>query len=135
MPSEAELVDLGSFINEKAVEWVILTPTVLRTLDANSPQMATVKTIVSCGERVNSTSVNDWAPSCRFINEYGPSEVSGRCMVQELPAFSSFPQSIGKSVDCAAWIVSLETPTNLAPIRTSKETNFVDYVSSESHKI
>ncbi|KAF4826490.1 Nonribosomal peptide synthetase fmqA [Colletotrichum tropicale] len=121
MPSEAERADLGSFIYEKAVEWVILTPTVLRTLDAHSPQMATVKTIVSCGERVDLTTVNDWAPSCRFVNEYGPSEVSGRCMLQELTAFSPFPQSIGKPVDCAAWIVSLETPTKLAPIGTIGE--------------
>ncbi|CAI0651029.1 unnamed protein product [Colletotrichum noveboracense] len=121
MPSEAERADLGSFIYEKAVEWVILTPTVLRTLDAHSPQMATVKTIMSCGERVDLNTVNDWAPSCRFVNEYGPSEVSGRCILQELTAFSPFPQSIGKPVDCAAWIVSLETPMKLAPIGTIGE--------------
>ncbi|TQN65781.1 Nonribosomal peptide synthetase easA [Colletotrichum shisoi] len=122
MPSEAQRADLESFIRDEAVEWAILTPTVLRTLDAHAPQVATVRTVVSCGEPVDVSAVRDWSssssssPSRRFINEYGPCEVSGRCTLTELTAHSPFPESIGKPVDCAVWIVSLQDPTQLAPI-------------------
>ncbi|CCF36608.1 polyketide synthase [Colletotrichum higginsianum] len=85
MPSEAQRADLESFIHDKAVEWVILTPTVLRTLDAHAPEVATVRTVVSCGEPVDLSA------------------------------------SVGKPVDCAVWIVSLQDPTQLAPIGTIGE--------------
>ncbi|KAK6224492.1 nonribosomal peptide [Colletotrichum tabaci] len=118
MPSEAQRADLESFIHDKAVEWIILTPTVLRTLDAHAPQLATVRTVVSCGEPVDLSAVRDWSssPSRRFINEYGPCEVSGRCTLTELTTHSPFLESVGKPVDCAVWIVSLQDPTQLAPI-------------------
>ncbi|KAL0938514.1 nonribosomal peptide [Colletotrichum truncatum] len=121
IPSESQRADLESFIDEKAVEWAILTPTVIRTLDAHSPQVATLKTIVSCGEPVDKFAVRHWSPSHRFINEYGPCEVSGRCTLTELAPDSPFPESIGKPVDCAVWIVSLQDPSKLAPIGTPGE--------------
>lgn len=115
VPTEDERrTALAGFMRKKSVDWAILTPTVMRTISPD--EVPGLKTITSCGEPVDPAMVKLWSPTRRFINEYGPCEVSGRCLMTELTTESPYSGSIGTVVDCAVWIVSLEDPTRLAPI-------------------
>ena len=64
--------ELGAFIRRHEVSFALFPPTMLRMLDPQD--VPSLRTVVSGGERCPDEVCATWAPACRFINGYGPTE-------------------------------------------------------------
>ncbi len=96
-PQEALLPgpDLARLLREQEINGVLLSPTALA---ATSPEMLpSLKTIVSGGEACTEELVNKWAPGRRFVNAYGPTEITVCVTTCDCYALAGQP-SIGKSI-------------------------------------
>ncbi|TVY27745.1 Nonribosomal peptide synthetase [Lachnellula hyalina] len=101
---EARESSLAKFITFSRVNWAWFTPTVLRTLSPE--ELPSLQSMISAGEPIGADS-RDW----------GPCEASVLSSVAELTPESRDPESIGKPVSCAMWIVKYSGNTNeLVPI-------------------
>ncbi len=66
--------ELAQLIRDERVEAATLPPSVLAMLDPAEVPM--LRTVVSAGEACPAEIVDRWAPGRRFINAYGPTEVT-----------------------------------------------------------
>ncbi|KAI6086425.1 putative aminoadipate-semialdehyde dehydrogenase [Hypoxylon rubiginosum] len=111
---EACISSLPGFIESAGVNSAILPPGVLRDLSPN--QVPSLRTLVSIGEPVYPGASQDWGAALRFFNCWGACEASMLNAVSELTPSSLYPESIGKPIGCAIWIVNPRNIHELIPI-------------------
>lgn len=115
IPSEeARESSLAGFIESSKVNWAWLTPTVLRTISPDD--VPGLQSLLSIGEPVGSEASKTWGRALRLFNGWGPCEASILSTVAELTPASRYPESIGRPVGCAIWIVSPGNTNELVPI-------------------
>ncbi|TVY36052.1 Nonribosomal peptide synthetase [Lachnellula subtilissima] len=111
---EARESSLAKFITSSKVNWAWFTPTVLRTLSPE--ELPSLQSMISAGEPIGADFARLGA-GCSASSMWGPCEASILSSVAELTPESRDPESIGKPVSCAMWIVKYAGSTNeLAPI-------------------
>ncbi|THW31618.1 nonribosomal peptide synthase SidD [Aureobasidium pullulans] len=113
IPSESDRVDnLATFIRDNEVDWAILTPSVVSTLEPQA--VSTLKTLNLTGECPVQSNIDTWAHKLNLINAYGSSEAS-TCALAPLSR-DARPNWIGKLVGVRSWIVQAENHHQLVPV-------------------
>ena len=117
--STVRLQNLSTFMNEAAVNFAMLTPSLVRTLQPSSlPHLSTLMLI---GEAPTADLIEIWKTHGRLLNGYGPTE----CIVlsnvhqfsdKESTTALKSPTVIGKNLHGSGWIVEPDNPNSLAPI-------------------
>ncbi|RAL08711.1 acetyl-CoA synthetase-like protein [Aspergillus homomorphus CBS 101889] len=105
--------ELAAFINKQQVNWASITPSAIRILDPND--VPTLRTLVLCGEPMNTSLVARWADRLHLINAYGPSEATTVSSMATVTR-SSMPMNIGKGSGSALWIVDPANHDRLVPV-------------------
>ncbi|KAF2168969.1 hypothetical protein M409DRAFT_20982 [Zasmidium cellare ATCC 36951] len=115
VPSDEDrLACLVTFMREKAATWAALTPTVSHGID---PLLVPgLETLVSVGEPIGRSIVQQWSEHVRLYNGYGPCEACILSTIAEVNGDSRFPESIGFPISCAVWLVRKENIDELVPI-------------------
>ncbi|KAI0133898.1 hypothetical protein BJ170DRAFT_574622, partial [Xylariales sp. AK1849] len=115
VPSEeARESFIAGFIQSQGVNCAIFTPTVLRMI---TPQEApSLKTLMSIGEPVDLESMKIWSGHARFFNAWGPSETACVSAMAELTPTSPYPESIGKPLASAIWLVDEKNVEKLVAV-------------------
>ncbi|KAK4062821.1 uncharacterized protein Triagg1_9691 [Trichoderma aggressivum f. europaeum] len=104
--------DLVGFINDKAVDYAIITPSLARTIQPSS--VPTLKTLVLAGEAMMPDDIKTWANKLALVNGYGPSECAVCCSSNLNVTLATIPTNIGKSIStCRCWIVHPDDPEQL----------------------
>ncbi|KAF5543764.1 non-ribosomal peptide synthetase [Fusarium phyllophilum] len=73
-PTDVLLSDIAGCINRMDVRQAIITPTVAKLL--NPADVPRFETLIVGGEPLTSDVVKTWAPHCKILNVYGPTETS-----------------------------------------------------------
>ncbi|EHK39853.1 non-ribosomal peptide synthetase, partial [Trichoderma atroviride IMI 206040] len=120
VPSEeARLNRLTEFICEVGVNWAILTPSFLRTLQpADVPGL---ELLLVGGEAVPRDILDSWFGKVRLVLGWGPSETCVYSTLYECISVNDSPSTIGKPVGASCWIVDPEDHSSLAPVGTIGE--------------
>ena len=116
VPSESDRSDLIKAFNDTQANWVLLTPSVARLLQANSSLVPSLKTLVLGGEKVSAEDWNRWSGTgIQTMNAYGPSEC---CVVATSYAGEGEynPGTIGTSISSVSWVVDPTNHDRLAPL-------------------
>jgi amino acid adenylation domain-containing protein len=94
---EALMPGMGliEFLREKAIEVAKMPPSVLAVLPQE--ELPALKTLVSAGEACTVEIVNRWGSGRRFVNVYGPTEVTVCCSLAVCRAMAS-GLTIGKPI-------------------------------------
>lgn len=116
IPSEeSRLNDLSGAINDLQVNWVGMTPTLVRTLTPKN--VPTLKTLATWGEVTSDDIIETWADEVELFNLYGPSENSVGAAVHLISKGIRDPSHLGKPIRAVnAWIVRIDHRERLAPI-------------------
>ncbi|KAL4798424.1 hypothetical protein BDV19DRAFT_386311 [Aspergillus venezuelensis] len=115
IPSESDRRHaLGRAIADLGANWLHLTPSVLRTLPADS--IPTVRGCLLLGESPLVEDMTTWSSKLQFFQAYGPSEASVMCTLTGQLKDNSDPRVIGKPLGCTGWVVDSDDHDRLAPI-------------------
>ncbi|KAK2616710.1 hypothetical protein QQS21_000322 [Conoideocrella luteorostrata] len=116
VPSDEDRMNnVPGFIKQLDVNWAMLTPTFVRTLDPKS--IPGVRTLVLIGEAVDKDCLDTWLGRVRLFNGYGPTETTVICVARQFPENSQTdPTNIGKPVGCRAWVVNPANHNSLSAI-------------------
>jgi amino acid adenylation domain-containing protein len=85
---------LRRFLIAHDVEWGLLTPTMLSTLDPDG--LPRWHTVFAGGEPLTADFAAKWAPGRRFVNVYGPTETTVSVVTAEITAGHTDPLPIGR---------------------------------------
>ncbi|KAI1181191.1 non-ribosomal peptide synthetase [Nemania sp. FL0916] len=115
IPSDSDRMNnVPDFINRSEVNWALLTPSFIGTIQPES--VPGLETLVLVGEPMSASMRDTWAPRLRLLNGYGQSESSTIASVTKINPVSSEPNSIGRAVGARFWVVSPDDPDRLAPV-------------------
>ncbi|POR32431.1 Nonribosomal peptide synthetase [Tolypocladium paradoxum] len=113
IPSEEQRInDLAGSINRFQANTITLSTSVSRLIDPAS--VPSLTTVCLGGEAVLPTDLERWAAGVRLVAGYGPTEACIIAVGGDL-ALSTPSNSIGKPVECRAWVVNPIKGTELAP--------------------
>lgn len=117
VPNETERTDgLAAYIEKSSVNWLFLTPTVLRLIPVERIGDRGL-TIVTIGEPLGWDLVERWHNKALLINSYGPTETCVACTAQTVrSADETSVNAIGKPFGCRAWVVAPDNHDLLSPI-------------------
>jgi 3-oxoacyl-[acyl-carrier-protein] synthase III len=87
---------LWEFLRDQSVTCVTLPPSILAMLPAEP--LPALRTLVVAGEACSQELVRTWQPGRRFINAYGPTEVTVCATLGECSSTRSGPPTIGKPI-------------------------------------
>ncbi|KAM0559978.1 hypothetical protein ACHAPJ_003932 [Fusarium lateritium] len=120
IPSEDERKSsLVQIINSRRIDYLWLTPTVIRTI---SPEdIPGVKVLFSVGEAIAPDAASIWGGSLHLLNGWGPCESSLISAITDVTPNSPYPESIGYPFNCLLWIVNPRNMDELVPIGTTGE--------------
>lgn len=120
VPSESDRMnDPASAIRKLKVNWSLLTPSVLGTIDPE--RVPSLKTLVSGGEALPGPILKKWGTRTCFINAYGPTE----CAVVAATSYKSSldhklletePGTIGTGSGARLWVVHPRNHDKLMPV-------------------
>jgi aryl carrier-like protein len=96
------------------VNWMSITPSVAKLLQPAA--IPTVRHMVSCGEPMTSSMIDEWAGSLQLVNAYGPSEATTISSLNTNFTAKTCPTNIGKGSGSVLWIVDPADHNRLAPI-------------------
>ncbi|OCK77491.1 acetyl-CoA synthetase-like protein, partial [Lepidopterella palustris CBS 459.81] len=115
VPSEEQRKNaLVEFINEKAVNWAVLTPSFITSI---SPEdVPTLKVIVLAGERLSQSNIRRWAESVKLLSGYGVSECSVVTTISEPLRPDTRASNIGLPAGGVCWIVDPSDTNKLKDI-------------------
>ncbi|KAL7750938.1 hypothetical protein RI367_003518 [Sorochytrium milnesiophthora] len=89
----ALLGNLDGVISRMRADCVVLTPTVIRTLDPT--KVTGLRTLISGGERLSEQLISVWATKLRLVNRYGPTENAMFCVCHEVQASATAGNIVG----------------------------------------
>jgi amino acid adenylation domain-containing protein len=114
VPDEVERMDgLVEFIKKMKLNWLFLTPTVLRLI---RPEQVNQKlTIITIGELLGQDLIEIWHNKAVLINAYGPTESCVACTAGVVKKGAS-SYSIGKPFGSRAWVVLPKDHNRLSPL-------------------
>jgi non-ribosomal peptide synthetase component F len=116
VPSERERTDsLVSAMNDLAVTFAVLTPTVASLLDPESVP-ASLDTIVLVGEAVKPAAVQPWLRRVRVFNGYGPAESSILSAINGPMHHPEDAPMIGSTLSNRLWVTNPLDHNALVPI-------------------
>ncbi|KAF2200880.1 acetyl-CoA synthetase-like protein [Delitschia confertaspora ATCC 74209] len=105
--------DLVGIINNMNIDWVCLTPSVVRTIQPS--QVPQVKTLVLVGEAMSQQDLITWADRVTLVNGYGPTECSAIATVNIMTPTTS-PSNLGRVVTARGWVVNKDNHHVLTPM-------------------
>jgi amino acid adenylation domain-containing protein len=105
---------LPAFIREHALNTMLLTPSVLQTL--NPAECSTIKTVLTGGEKMSALAIDKWSSRVRLMNAYGPTETAVLCSLLDQVTNLTPQENIGWTLGASLWIVDVEDPSRLVPI-------------------
>ncbi|KAM0514832.1 hypothetical protein ACHAPE_006507 [Trichoderma viride] len=115
IPSDDDRMNsVPDFIRRSNINWVILTPSYIGTLQPEN--VSGLQTLVLVGEPISASIRDIWAPRVRLLHAYGQSESSTICSVTRVTPSTLEPNNIGHAVGARSWIVDPNDSTKLAPI-------------------
>jgi amino acid adenylation domain-containing protein len=76
--------DLAAFLDEQTISIGVFVPSQLRQIDPDGIRHIKDMTVVSVGEACPVDLAAQWAPKCRFMNAYGPTEYSVYSHLEEV---------------------------------------------------
>lgn len=114
-PSEGERTDgLADFINNHAVNWAVLTPSFVASMEPR--EVPTLDVVVLAGERLSQSNIDIWAESTRLLSGYGVSECSVVTTISRPAKVEQSPSNIGLPAGGVCWIVDPENVERPMPI-------------------
>lgn len=113
------LNNVADVINDTKVNWALLTPSFVATIDASN--VPGLHTLVLGGEKLTEAAIATWSDSARLINAYGPTESSVIASVNPCIGRGSDARNIGQAVGCVFWVTEPNDHNRLAPIGTVGE--------------
>ncbi|GES63328.1 amino acid adenylation [Aspergillus terreus] len=114
-PSEDQRSDgLAEFINSSAVNWAVLTPSFVASIDPD--EVPTLEVVVLAGERLSQANIDNWATSVRLLSGYGVSECSVVTTISRPADGDRSPSHIGMPAGGVCWIVDPCDADRLMPI-------------------
>ncbi|KAF7155563.1 hypothetical protein CNMCM5623_008105 [Aspergillus felis] len=115
IPSDSDRVSrLGDAIRSMGVDWSIMTPTVLATLEPDT--VPDLNTILVAGEPLKKSQISLWARRTRLFQAYGFTEWAGICCVSPQLKSTRDIGIIGSPVNARCWLIEQGNPNKLAPI-------------------
>jgi amino acid adenylation domain-containing protein len=130
VPSETDRLDnLTTFIQDNEVNWAILTPSVVSTLEPDA--VSNLETLNLTGECPSQPNIDTWAHRLNLINAYGSSEAS-TCALAPLSR-DTRPNWIGRLVGVRSWIVQAENHHHLVPVGELGELVVEGYVVASGY--
>lgn len=106
--------DISMAITRFRVNWLCITPSVLKLLDPN--ELPNLKTIMAVGESMAPDQVELWTKQVELFVGYGPAECSAAVSAQPVLTTQSDPRNIGHGLGGCFWIVNKNNPNVLMPI-------------------
>jgi amino acid adenylation domain-containing protein/non-ribosomal peptide synthase protein (TIGR01720 family) len=111
---ESRMNDAANFINATEVNWAVLTPSSITTIDpATVPGL---EVLVLGGEAMSQRQVLTWASKVKLFNAYGPSECAVIATMNRVKSEHTQALNIGTGVGGLCWIVDSDDHDKLAPI-------------------
>ncbi|KAF4452828.1 Amino acid adenylation [Fusarium austroafricanum] len=115
IPSEDQRKSrLTPFINSNRIEYLWLTPTVIRTLMPE--EIPGVTNLMSVGEAITPDTASIWGGRLRLFNGWGPCESSLASAIADVSADSPYPESIGYPFNSLLWLTNPRDVNELVPI-------------------
>ena len=115
VPNEKDrLNNIASTIQEFDVNWALLTPSFVQTI--NPLSIPALKTLVLGGEAMSQGHISTWSEHVRLINAYGPSETAVIATVNPQMSPETNPANMGRAVGGRCWIVDPKNSDRLVPI-------------------
>ena len=115
VPNEKDrLNNIAHTINELNVNWTLLTPSFVQTINPSS--VPCLRTLVLGGEAMSQNHLSTWSERVRLVNAYGPSETAIIATVNPHMSAVTHPSNIGRAVGGRCWIVDPKNSDRLAPI-------------------
>nr|POE51972.1 apicidin f synthase [Quercus suber] len=115
VPSEeARLGKVTDFIALARVNWAILTPSYVQSL--NAVDVPSLETLVLIGEAPSRATLDTWLGSVKVINAYGPAEASIISTTHVVRNAEASATTIGRGCNTVLWIVEPHDHNRLAPI-------------------
>lgn len=117
VPNEAERMDgLVDYIEKQSLNWLFLTPTVLRLIPPERLQSQKL-TVITIGELLGRDLIERWHDKVVLINAYGPTETCVACTAGVIQgADKTLSNYIGKPFGCRAWVTVPGHHDHLSPI-------------------
>ena len=120
VPEEKDrLNNIAHTINGLEVNWTLLTPSFVQTIDPSS--IPGLKTLVLGGEAMSQSHISTWSERLRLVNAYGPSETAIIATVNSQISSKTHPANIGRAVGGRCWIVDPKNFDRLAPMGSTGE--------------
>jgi len=121
IPSERDRTDgIASVMNDLAVTFAVLTPTVTSLLDPESVPTS-LDTIVFVGEAIKPDAVEPWVGRVKVFNGYGPAECSIYSVINGPILLPEDAPIIGSPVSNRLWVTNPLDHNSLVPIGTPGE--------------
>ncbi|KAL4906188.1 hypothetical protein BDW74DRAFT_177209 [Aspergillus multicolor] len=121
VPSETDRTDrLAAAMNDFAVTFAILTPTVISLLDPASVP-SSLDTVVLAGEALKPAVVRPWMDRIKIFNAYGPAEASMFSTINGPLLRAEDAPVIGSTVSNCLWVTSPLDHNFLVPVGAEGE--------------
>ncbi|CRG90971.1 hypothetical protein PISL3812_08019 [Talaromyces islandicus] len=106
VPDETERMDgLVDYIKKETLNWLFLTPTVLRLIPPQRLEGQKL-TIITIGELLGQDLIERWHNKAVLINAYGPTETCVACTAGVIQSVDkTLSNHIGKPFGCRAWVI------------------------------
>jgi amino acid adenylation domain-containing protein/non-ribosomal peptide synthase protein (TIGR01720 family) len=110
---ESRTNDLVAVINKFNVNYALLTPSVVRTMQPT--QVPKLQTLVLVGEAMSQQDLLTWADRVTLGNGYGPTECSAVSTFNTM-TLRTKPNNLGRVITSRGWIASKNNHNVLAPV-------------------
>lgn len=111
---EDRMNNTARFVTDMQVNWAILTPSFAKLLQPKD--FPALKTLVSGGEALSTTVLQNWAPAVNLVNAYGPSECSISGVINSNVTEDTSPTDVGRGAGALTWIVDPANHDCLLPV-------------------